>query len=420
MDIVELADRLWRGEASTAQHHPVVFTSELVEVTDGVAFLPAFANCTALRTEDGLVMVDTGSPLSAHAVHTQIRAWSRSPLHTAIFSHGHIDHVFGVGAFDEENEAAQRQRVRVLAHEHLPARFERYVLTAGYNEVVNRRQFGVDNLIWPREYRFPDETYRDEHHVEVGGLALQLRHEKGETDDATVTWIPQRGVLCTGDLFIWSSPNAGNPQKVQRYPAEWAAALRRMAELNAEMLLPGHGLPVIGPARVAQALVETAEYLESLVAQTLALMNAGARLSEILETVRAPAHLADRAFLQPVYDEPEFIVHNIWRLYGGWWDGNPASLKPAPERVLAAEVAALAGGARRLAARAEELAGEGTDEALRVAGHLIELAWLDSPGDAGVAGARAAIFAQRANLASSTMAKGVFNWAARESTGSRF
>jgi len=24
------------------------------------------------------------------------------------------------------------------------------------------------------------------------------------------------------------------------------------------------------------------------------------------------------------YDDPEFVVHNIWRLYGGWYDGNPA------------------------------------------------------------------------------------------------
>jgi hypothetical protein len=34
------------------------------------------------------------------------------------------------------------------------------------------------------------------------------------------------------------------------------------------------------------------------------------------------------------YDEPEFIVRNVWRLHGGWWDGNPATVKPAPERAL--------------------------------------------------------------------------------------
>jgi alkyl sulfatase BDS1-like metallo-beta-lactamase superfamily hydrolase len=224
-------------------------------------------------------------------------------------------------------------------------------------------------------------------------------------------------VLCTGDLFVWSSPNAGNPQKVQRYPREWALALRRMAELDAAFLLPGHGMPIIGADRIHQALTETAEYLESIVDQTLALMNHGARLSDVLSSVSPPSHLADRPFLQPVYDEPEFIVRNIWRLYGGWWDGNPATLKPANDRQVAEELADLVGGAARLVERAEALADERTDESLRLASHLIELAWLASPDDPAIQNARQRIFSDRAEAATSTMARGVFRWAARESSG---
>jgi hypothetical protein len=50
--------------------------------------------------------------------------------------------------------------------------------------------------------------------------------------------------LCTGDFFIWASPNCGNPQKAQRYPIEWAAALRKMSRLQPDLLLPGHGPPM--------------------------------------------------------------------------------------------------------------------------------------------------------------------------------
>ena len=64
--------------------------------------------------------------------------------------------------------------------------------------------------------------------------------------------MPGRKVLCTGDFVIWASPNAGNPQKVQRYPREWAAALREMASLGAEVLLPGHGLPIVGADRISR------------------------------------------------------------------------------------------------------------------------------------------------------------------------
>lgn len=415
-DVLTLADRLWRGEVATSEFHPVSHLGGLAEICDGVAFVPAFANVTAFATEDGVVLVDTGSSFAAKAIHDELRGWTRQRLNTAIYSHGHIDHVFGVPVW--EAEAAERgwPAPAVIAHEALPLRFDRYRMTLGYNEIINQRQFGVPGLRWPADYRYPDLTYRDELSVVAGGTTFALRHEKGETDDHTVTWLADRRVLCCGDLFIWASPNAGNPQKVQRYPLEWAEALRRMLELEPEVLLPGHGLPVIGPDRVAVALADTAELLESLVSQTLEVMNGGGRLDDALHSVAVPAALADRPFLQPVYDEPEFIVRTVWRQYGGWWDGNPATLKPAPERALAGELADLAGGPAALAARALELAGPAAnDESLRVAGHLAELAWLAAPGDQEIAQARHHVFSLRADKATSTMATGVFRWAANES-----
>jgi len=411
-DVLELADRLWRGEASTSEHHPVLRAGGLAEVLPGVAFVPSFGNVTAFATGAGLVLVDTGSPFLARAVHAELRRWTGLPLHTAIYSHGHVDHVFGVPVFEEEAEGQGWPRPTVVAHEAVVQRFERYVLTAGYNAIVNRRQFEVADLEWPTSYRHPDRTYRDQLLLEVGGAQFELHHALGETDDHTWTFVPAERVLCCGDLFIWASPNAGNPQKVQRYPLEWAQALREMAAVGADVLLPGHGVPVVGPGRVRQALEDTASYLESLVEQVLERMNAGARLDEIVHEVAPPPALAGRPYLQPVYDEPEFVVRAIWRRFGGWYDGNPANLKPAPEARLAEEVAALAGGAARLAQRAGELAAAGE---LRLAGHLAELAALAAPGDPGVHARRAEVFAARAAAERSTMARGIFASAARES-----
>ncbi len=422
-DILELADRLWRGEITSSEYHPVGHRGGLAEICDGVAFLPSFANVSAFATEDGLVLVDTGSSFVAAAVHDELRRWSGQRLNTAVYSHGHIDHVGGMPRWQTEAADSGWPAPVVVAHEALPRRFDRYVLTAGYNEVINRRQFGVREFRWPTDYRYPDRTYRDELRLEVGGAAFMLRHEKGETDDHTVTWLAGRKVLCCGDLFIWASPNAGNPQKVQRYPREWASALRRMIPLGAEYLLPGHGLPVIGADRVRLALADTAELLEALVDQTLEVMNRGGRLDDAIHSVRAPADLEARPYLRPVYDEPEFIVRNIWRLYGGWWDGNPATLKPAPERSLAAELATLAGGPAALADRALALlsaasAADGRDGSAeterRLAGHLAELARLAAPGDRAIAEVHHRVFAARADTATSTMARGIFGWAADE------
>jgi alkyl sulfatase BDS1-like metallo-beta-lactamase superfamily hydrolase len=218
--------------------------------------------------------------------------------------------------------------------------------------------------------------------------------------------------LFTGDLFIWASPNCGNPQKAQRYPREWAAALDKMAALEPELLLPGHGPPIFGADRCRQALADTAELLRSITEQTLALMNDGARLDQVLAGVRLPAELLERPYLRPVYDEPAFIVRNLWRLYGGWYDGNPARLKPAADDVVAREVAELAGGVAALIDRALSAAASG-DPAL--ACQLIEWAWQAAPKDAAVNAARVEIYKQRAGRETSLMARSIFLGAARES-----
>jgi len=415
-DLLELADALWSGAASVDTHHPLGSgRGALVEVADGVALWHGFSNATVVATEAGLVLVDSGDPVFGPTLHQRVREWRADPpLAAAVFSHGHIDHVFGIGPFDAEATERGAPRPVVHAQESMPARFDRYRLTAGYNATVNRRQFGLDNLQWPVDYRYPDETYRGQQTLDVGER-VELHAARGETDDHTWTWFADRRVLCCGDMFIWASPNAGNPQKVQRYAAEWAVALREMASLGAEVLLPGHGVPVIGADRVRQALSDTAAYLESLHEQTVAMMNEGASLDEILHTVKPPAELADRPYLQPVYDEPEFVVRNIWRLYGGWWDGDPATLKPASNDRLAREVITLAG-ADAVGQRIAELLAAGDETSLRLAGHLAELLVRAAPTPQAHA-LRARVYETRRDHERSTMSKGVFGWAARESQG---
>jgi len=276
--------------------------------------------------------------------------------------------------------------------------------------LINARQFSIPQS-WPTEYDYPDTTYDATHRLDVGGVSLQLTHARGETDDHTWLWWPDRRIVFTGDLFFWVAPNAGNPQKVQRYAAEWAVALREMAARGAELLVPGHGVPVIGAARVRHVLEDTAEWLETLERETVARMNAGLGLEQILAEVRPPAHLAERPYLQPVYDEPQFVVRNVWRLYGGWWDGAPAHLKPASEATLGREIAALAGGVEALVARATAVAAGGD---LALASHLIDWAVAAAPGDRGAHAVRAEIYTARANASAALMTRGIFAAAARD------
>src|SRR4051812_7429114 len=361
-----------------------------------VLLAPSFANVSAIPTGDGLVLIDTGGMLLAPRAHEDLRALTRDPVHTAVYTRGHVDHGMGAALLGED--------VELVGHERVVARFERYRRTRGWNAIINARQFGLEQLEWPSDFREPDRTFHDALDLDVGGVRVELRHARGETDDHLYAWVPDRGVLFCADYFTWSLPNAGNPQKAQRYPVEWAGALRAMAALGAELAVPGHGPPLFGADVVRRVLGETAEALESLIDQVLERMNAGAGLDEVLHAVRLPAPLRERPYLRSAYDDEEFVVRAIWRTFGGWWDGDPASLKPAGEQALAAELAALAGGAARLGERARELARDGD---LRLATHLARLAEL--AGETGVG----EVYAQRAESEPSLMARGVYGAAAR-------
>ncbi len=393
-------------------------TTELSEVADGIAVVEAFSHVIAFDSGDGLVLFDTSMEGFAGRVIKSLRSWSSARVRDIAFTHGHVDHVGGAQAFIDEARENGDPAPAFVGHENLPARFERYQLTNGYNRVINERQFGGRLIgagaFGPASWVRPGTTFRDRLLLRTGELEFVLQHSKGETDDHLWAWVPSRKTICTGDLVIWVFPNAGNPQKVQRYPLEWARALREMSALDAELLLPAHGLPISGRARILRVLDDMASALESLVEQTLSLMNEGARLDTILHTVKLPDGTLDKPYLRPTYDEPEFIVHNIWRLYGGWYDGNPAHLKPAPEAALGAELAALAGGVDALIARARTLA---ETDSLRLACALIELATQAEPDNRTAHAARAEIYERRRSQELSLMARGIYANAARESQG---
>ena len=377
------------------------------EIADGVGLVCGFSHIWTLDADEGLVVVDTSQPDWASAALEHLRRWRDVPVDTIVYTHGHVDHVSGAPVFRDDAVERRRPSPTVVAHDAVGRRFDRYDLTRGYNECVNARQFGrryragFFDIDWVK----PHLTYSDGMELEVGETRMQLTHEKGETDDHTIVWVPQQGILFTGDLVIWAFPNAGNPQKAQRYPSEWAAALRRMIDLRPSLLAPAHGLPVAGTERIARVLDDTATALEGLVADTLAMMNAGASLDEILHTVRVPTDLLERPYLRPSYDEPEFVVRNIGRLYGGWHDANPARLKPAPDAAIAAEVAIMAGGAAALAQRAAELCEAGE---LRLACQLVEWAAQAAPADEEVHAARAEVYRIRRDSELSLMARNIF------------
>src|SRR3972149_1382552 len=139
----DIFEKLWSGELSPDEHHPWTPTGDLEEIAGRSIFYRSFANVTGFDTDDGLVLVDTGAYFNQQQAHEPLRRWSSARLHTAVFTHGHVDHVFGVPPFAEEAEERGWPAPNVVAHEAMPDRFRRYVLTAGWDGIINLRPFGA-------------------------------------------------------------------------------------------------------------------------------------------------------------------------------------------------------------------------------------------------------------------------------------
>ena len=104
------------------------FFGEPGEVAPDVFMHPAFINTYALRTPDGLVLVDPGFGHTSRSVQDAVRAWSEAPLCVAVYTHGHADHAFGLRAW-----LAAGEQPEIIAQENCVARFHRYRLMHGLN-----------------------------------------------------------------------------------------------------------------------------------------------------------------------------------------------------------------------------------------------------------------------------------------------
>jgi alkyl sulfatase BDS1-like metallo-beta-lactamase superfamily hydrolase len=343
-------------------------------------------NAVVFETDAGLVVVDTGMAPAGPALLEAIRSVSDAPIHTIIYTHGHVDHAYGTWALVEEGSEPE-----IVAHELLPPRFDRYIRLRGsiaryMSQPVDQLPRTADDLVWPTR------TFSDRLELEIGGETFVLQHRKGETDDHLYVWLPGRRILASADFYQGFLPNAGNGKRVQRYVEEWARTMKEMAALEPAIVMPAHGEALTDRARIQESFLVLAEALDYIVDHTIRGLNDGLRKDQVAASLQLPEHLANHPTLNVQYVSPQDISKMVIRKYTGWWDDLPSEWSPATREAQAATIVELAGGIDAFVERTRTLLevrdlGDGVqaaDDDLKLASHMSEWAWLSNPEHPGV------------------------------------
>jgi alkyl sulfatase BDS1-like metallo-beta-lactamase superfamily hydrolase len=360
-------DIFGRSPEAVADAHKM---SRIVEVAPRtwMIYMP-IVNAVLLETDEGLVLIDTGYNAAGEPIKRLIESVSDKPLHTIIYTHGHVDHAYGTWALLED-------KPNIVAHELLPARFDRYQRMRG--SLANYMGQPLASLpATPADLVYPTQTFRDSLTLSIGGEDFILRHHPGETDDQLYVWIPSRKALAAADYYQGFLPNAGNGKRMQRYPEQWAQALREMAAQEPALLLPAHGEAISDAATIKDNFLVLAQALQHIVDQTLAGLNAGKRKDLVYQSIELPAQLANHPTLNEQYVSPKDISKMVIKHYTGWWDDIPSNWSPALLEQQAEEIVHLAGGMQALADRARQL----IPRDIKLASHLADWAWYANPQD---------------------------------------
>ncbi len=207
--------------------------------------------CTLYRLGD--VLIDTGPPNQWRWVERFI---AEKNLRRVLLTHHHEDHA-GNGA-----RIQQQFHVDVVAHEKA-----RPYLQKGFHVHLYRQ------VIWGRPGRFAPAPVEEELHV--NDVRIRPVYAPGHSDDMICFYLPDRGWLFTGDLYI-----AGRLKYMRRDedPLLQMQSLREVLQLDFQTLFCAHR-GVVENGR--QALQEKLAFLEELQEQVQHLASQGLSLGEI-------------------------------------------------------------------------------------------------------------------------------------------
>ena len=207
-------------EALTSFWSPAGVYQVTPNLWSAVGFGPA--NIMMIKGTDGLIIIDTGIGYGqGKEVMQEFRTLDPDlPVKAIIYTHGHVDHVQGAGAFAE-----QGKNVIVYAHDSTlafyvdenallgPIQSLRAAYAAGAllpKEGPDRQFMGILPTSPDRgsiSFVPPTKTFSDQMDIDISDVKLKLIHVQGETTDHINIWYPEEKVLFIGDNAYGIVPN---------------------------------------------------------------------------------------------------------------------------------------------------------------------------------------------------------------------
>ncbi len=202
-----------------------------------------------IETPEGVILIGSGAtPAAARLIEQTVAGITETPIRWVITIGAQDHHWLGNSYFSERGALIIALRRTVAAQKaHVADHLQRLKRFAG-KEADAVRPVYADRII-----------DRDEAELKLGGVTLRLiwpgnGHFRGDA----VVWLPRQRIVFAGD-FVFNDRMLG----VQPYSrvTEWRQAFKRIAALEPQVVVPGHGFP----GSLDKARRDTGDYLDFLV-----------------------------------------------------------------------------------------------------------------------------------------------------------
>ena len=262
--------------------------TEAIAINDFIHMAKDISNAYLVNTGDGDVMINTGFVASAERNKKIFEPVRSGPLKYIILTQAHADHFGGVPALVGEGTKIIADR-RFTDTWHFFDMLDDYLRGRSgklWSGTIKKRDIQVPEVI-------PDIEVDGEYSFELGGREFQvISTPGGEAPDSVVVWMAKEKIVFTGNLFgpVWlSMPNLCTTRGDKPRSARlWLECLDRVRRLEAEMVITGHGDPIVGADNIRHDLDKMHAAVSYIHDRTIEGMNAGKDVFTLMRDIQLP------------------------------------------------------------------------------------------------------------------------------------